>query len=52
MKLRLQIFDLLLKPREITLAARNDVFQLTNTPYVGFTFINQRFILLVELCYL
>ena len=50
MKLCLQIFDLLLKFRNITLAAGDDVFQLTNTPYIGFTFINQRFILLITLC--
>ena len=45
----LQIFDLLLEARNVTIAARNNVFQLTNTPYVGFTFVDQRFILLVEL---
>ena len=51
MKLSLQIFDLLLKPHEITLAPRNDILQLANTPYVGFTFINERFILLIKLRY-
>jgi hypothetical protein len=51
MKLSQQIFDLLLKPHEITLASRNDIFQLTNTPYVGFTFINERIILLIKLRY-
>jgi hypothetical protein len=45
----LQIFDLLLKAHNVTLAARDNVFQLANTPYVGFSLVDQRFVLLVEL---